>query len=429
MMNEQSIENLWDVLVVGGGPAGMMAAASASRSGARVVLLEKNSRLGKKMSITGGGRCNLTNTADIERFLDRIPENARFLTRALHRFFNKECMDFFRKIGVPIKEEEGGRVFPVSDQAQDVVKALEGFLLQSGVTILFRKSVVRLLHRDGQCEGVITQDGHPYYSKTVIVAAGGASHPGTGSSGDGFMLAREARHTVIPPLPGLAPICFSDPSAGVHLQGLTIQNAHLVLVDGEGKKKAGVQGDVLFTHFGLSGPAALQLSREVSVLNAAGVRSLRLLLDTVPQQGEEALLERLIVMAKEQPKKTVLGIVKQLVPERLASVVLDQIQAEHRQKAAETAKETWRRITVNLKKMPLEVSGVRPLREAMITVGGVSTREINPSTMASRLLEGLYFAGEVLDVDAATGGYNMQIAFSTGWLAGQSAANNAGFPE
>lgn len=414
-----------DVLVVGGGPAGMLAAAAARLAGAGVALLEKNGRLGRKMSITGGGRCNLTNTASLEDFVKNVPANGRFVISALSRFSCSDCIDFFNGLGVPTREEENGRVFPAGGQAGDVVAALERRLLALGVNIFYRVRVAELIITNGRCRGVMAEGGRVFPGKTVVVATGGASYPKTGSSGDGYLLARQAGHTVAPPLPGLVQLCFADPETGYQLQGLSIKDAAIVLIGAGGTKIAAERGDVIFTHFGLSGPAALRLGRSVSGLAAAGASGMQLLLDILPDAGGEELTGRLLSMAAEQPRKSVLNILKQLIPDRLAGLAAGMLGPDGRKKAGQAGKDAWRGAARLLKGLPFTLSGTRPLEEAMVTVGGVNVGEINPRTMASRLARGLYFAGEVMDVDAYTGGFNMQIAFSTGWLAGLSAAEEA----
>lgn len=412
----------WDVLVVGGGPAGMLAAVAAGRCGARTALLEKNSRLGRKLAITGGGRCNLTNSAPGEEFIKNIPGNGKLLFSALSRFSSRDCRAFFSRLGVETVEEDQGRVFPREGRADVVVEALERHLEALGVSIFYSLKVEELLLEGGRCLGVVTARGRVFQAKTVVVAAGGASYPATGSSGDGYPLAARAGHTVKPPLPGLVPLRFADSRIGRDLQGLSLQEAVLTLTGAGGKKQAVERGEVIFTHFGLSGPAALKISRYVSLLSASGEGGLRLLVDTLPDSGEDDLAARLLAAASDQPRKTVVNLVRQIVPERLAQVVAGMIPEDAVKKSAGAGRETWRQVSRLIKGLALELAGTRPLAEAMVTVGGVSTGEVDPRTMSSRLVGGLYFAGEVLDIDAYTGGFNIQAAFSSGWLAGASAA-------
>lgn len=414
-----------DVLVVGGGPAGMLAAAAARLTGAGVALLEKNGRLGRKMSITGGGRCNLTNTASLEDFMKNVPANGKFVISALSRFSGSDCIKLFNGLGVPTRVEEYGRVFPAGGQAVDVVTALERHLLKLGVMIFYLVRVEELLITGGRCSGVSAAGGRIFSGKTVVVATGGASYPKTGSTGDGYSLARQAGHTITPLLPGLVPLRFAGRQAGEQLQGLSVKNAVVTLADAGGKKYMSHRGDVIFTHFGLSGPAALRLSRAVSGLAAASAGTLQLLLDVMPDISEEELTERFLSMAADQPRKSVLNILKQVFPERLANLVVGTLDSDGGKKSGQAGREVWRKAARLIKHLSFPLAGARPLEEAMVTVGGVSVREIDPRTMASRLVKGLYFAGEIMDVDAYTGGFNMQIAFSTGWLAGLSAAEEA----
>lgn len=399
----------------------MMAAASARQAGAGVTLLEKNSRLGVKMGITGGGRCNLTNTAGLHHFIKNVPGNGKFLMSALSRFSSRDCMAFFQRLGMQTVTEEHGRVFPAGGQAKDVADSLERYLLACGVRIVYCVRAVELLTEDGICRGTRTNDGREFYGRSVILATGGASYPRTGSSGDGYLLARRAGHRVSTPLPGLAPLCSPDVKRS-DLQGLSLEDIVITLAAGSGKAVSRVRGDIVFTHFGISGPASLAISREVSLRASVGERALRLILDLFPDEKEDALSERLFSLAGEHPRKSVGGVLKQVLPDRLVSLLTGMTPPDLGRKAAETGKESWRQTARLLKRLPFGISGVKPLTEAMVTVGGVCTGEVDPRTMASRLVKGLYFAGEVIDVDAYTGGFNMQIAFSTGWLAGLSAA-------
>ncbi|MCG9968313.1 NAD(P)/FAD-dependent oxidoreductase [Pelotomaculum terephthalicicum JT] len=418
-----------DVLVIGGGPAGMFAAAAAVMSGAKVTLLEKNDRLGRKMSITGGGRGNLTNTASLHDFINNVPGNGSFLFSALTRFSSADCRKFFKNLGVPTKEEECGRVFPVRERAGEVVDTLAEYLAASGVQVIYQVRAAGLLLANRRCQGIITGGRRVFSGKTVVIATGGASYPQTGSTGDGYLLASQAGHQVAPRHPGLVPLCLAEQHLCRHLQGLSITDASLTLATAAGKTIAAERGDVLFTHFGISGPAALRLSRAVAPKTAAaGAGGLRLLMDVLPDISEENLAASLLSMAAEQPRKAVINIIKQILPGRLAAACAKMLQGSEHQKSGETSKGAWREAARLFKNLPFTVTGTRPLAEAMITIGGVSVREIDPRTMASHLVDGLYFAGEVIDVDAHTGGYNMQVAFSTGWSAGLAAAEEAGFP-
>lgn len=418
---EYMVDNNWDVLVVGGGPAGMMAAIAARRDGAKVAIVEKNKNLGRKMLLTGGGRCNLTNISPTVQFMQSVPGHGKFLFSALSVFSGRRCVDFFNEIGVPTKVEEEGKVFPLSNRAADVVEALRKHLVELGVVILNEIQVSELILENNACIGVKTQNGKAIKSQALVLATGGVSFLSTGSTGDGYRFAARCGHKIIPALPGLVSLCFKDNSNAKNLQGLSLKGAVITLVIGN-KKFDVQQGDVIFTHFGLSGPAALKISRTVSSLISQGASSVQIFVDTMPKYKVEDLLGQMLSLSRQNPKKSVLTILKLLVPYRLACLVLEILDLDNQKKAGETGKDTWGKVSVLLKKLPFILSGTRPLKEAMVSVGGVCIREVAPKSMASHLVSGLYFAGELLDVDAYTGGYNMQIAFSTGWLAGMSAA-------
>lgn len=402
----------------------MLAALAAAGTGAVVVLLEKNRRLGCKMSITGGGRCNLTNTAPVREFVGNTPGGGKFLMGALSRFSGGALMDYLGDLGVETKVEEQGRVFPASDRAVEVIEALERQLRRERVKIKYEVKAESLLVEGGRCLGVSAGGGSEFLSRTVVIATGGASHPRTGSTGDGYRLAAGAGHTVISPGPGLVPLRLAG-EAHRKLQGLTVHDALLKLTDSMGKKISAVRGDFIFTHFGVSGPATLAISREVSVHRRLGHDEVFLVVDFMPDVKEADLAGRLWSLTLEQSRKSGRSLVRQLLPERLADVLADLAGLDANKKSAETGKQAWRKIACLIKGWHLLITGTRSLEEAMITVGGVSTGEVDPRTMASRLVEGLFFCGEVIDVDAYTGGFNMQIAFSTGRLAGLAAAEKA----
>lgn len=421
-----------DVLVVGGGAAGMFAAAAAATAGAQVTLLEKNDRLGRKMSITGGGRGNLTNSAPLHDFIKSVPGNGSFLFSSLSSFSSIDCREFFKDLGIPTKEEENGRVFPAHAQASQVVDTLTQYLATKGVRIIYLAQATGLLLANRRCQGVIlcrqasgqAKEQQVFPAQTVIIATGGASYPHTGSTGDGYRLAELAGHQVTPQHAGLAPLCLAEQHLCKQMQGISLANILLTLISTTGQKTGVAQGEAIFTHFGLSGPAALRLSRAVSSPAAScGACRQRLFLDLFPEISEEELTGQMLAKASAQPQKAAGQLIKQLLPaSRLAAVCVQLPQFNLNQKAGETGKEAWHTLARHMKSLPFSVTGTKPLSEAMITVGGVSVKEIDPRTMASRLVEGLYFAGEVLDVDAYTGGFNLQIAFSTGWAAGLAAA-------
>ena len=411
------------VLIIGGGPAGMFAAAAAVATGAKVTLLEKSSRLGKKMILTGGGRGNLTNTATLHDFINNIPGNGKFLFSALNNFSGNDCREFFQSIGIPTKVEDEGRVFPVFDDAGRVVHILENYLKTNHVTVINSAKVTGLIIKDHTCIGVQDDRGRAYPGEAIIVATGGASYPHTGSTGDGYTLAEQAGHRITPLYPSLVSLYLAEKELCRQLQGLSLKGVRLSLATEHESKPATESGEIIFTHFGLSGPAALRLSRVAARwLSSGQCADLCLTLDLLPQYNQEELTDLMLSMSSRQPQKTPLNIVKQLLPNRLADVCVNEQQTSMGQKSGATGKKVWRVLAGRIKNLPFTVTGTKPLAEAMITAGGVSLEHIDPRTMASRLINGLYFAGEVMDLDAYTGGFNLQIAFSTGWVAGKSAA-------
>ena len=401
----------------------MFAAAAAASAGVKVALLEKNARLGCKMRLTGGGRGNLTNAAPLSDFIDNTPGNGKFLYGALSRFSGADCRRFLREIGVPTKEEDKGRVFPVAEDAGFVVRALEEYLIASGVQIIFSARATGLLIEDNVCLGVTTEPGGDIKGKAVVVATGGVSYPHTGSTGDGYRLARQAGHRITPLSPSLIPLLLTEQEFCRQLQGLSLERVRLTLKAGSGVKPATASGEIVFTHFGLSGPAALQLSRTVGKLFASGQKEgLSLILDLFPDKAEEELASLLMSLASAQPQKSPINAVKKLLPNRLAELICKETRLDQGQKSGETGKKAWRALARRCKDVRLTASGVRPMAEAMVTAGGISLEQVEPGSMASRLVSGLYFAGETLDLDAYSGGFNLQTAFSTGWVAGQAAS-------
>ena len=415
------------VIVIGGGAAGLMAAGQAAEQGAETLLLEKMYRPGRKLRITGKGRCNLTNVAPVSRFILHFGPNGRFLRQAFSRFFSSELVTFLDKLGIRTVTERGGRVFPVSDQAKDIVDALSAWARKSGVTLRARSSVEGLLVEGKSVNGVRIGKGSTdqstaervFRADAVIVATGGASYPITGSTGDGYRLAKSAGHTVVPIRPALVPLETAGETAP-RLQGLSLRNVNIqVLIDG--KKRAEAFGEMLFTHFGLSGPIILSSSR--LVVDALRLHQRVILsIDLKPALDQRKLNERLLRDLEAHGKQKFRTLLKELLPAKLIPVCIDLTGIPPDKVGHQITAEERKCLRLWLKDFRLEVTGYRPFNDAIITAGGVDTKEVDPRTMASRLVEGLYFAGEVLDVDADTGGYNLQAAFSTGWLAGRSAA-------
>jgi predicted Rossmann fold flavoprotein len=408
----------YDVVVIGAGASGMMAAGEAAQLGAKTLLLEKMERPGRKLFISGKGRCNLTNTAPIREFIEHFGKNGRFLRQAFHRYFAQDLIDFFKQQGVPTITERGGRVFPASESAQDVIDALEKGARRNGVEIRLNSPVNGLLIDGDQIVGVKTSP-KPIPAKTVVLATGGASYPGTGSTGDGYQFARETGHTIVPVRPALVPLTTAG-NAAQKCQGLSLRNVN-VTVWQNGKKSDQAFGEMLFTHFGVSGPVILTLSGKI-VDALREKKKVEVSIDLKPALDLEKLDNRLRRDLDANGKKQFQTVLKGLLPQKLIPVCLEQTGISAQKECHQITAKERTRLRNWLKDFRFLITGHRSFRQAIITAGGVDTREVDPRTMASRKVEGLYFAGEVLDIDADTGGYNLQAAFSTGWLAGRSAA-------
>ena len=406
------------IVVIGGGAAGLMAAITAARQGAQVTLLEPNERLGKKVNITGKGRCNVTNDCDRETLLANIPGNGRFLYSALTRFTPQDTMAFFRELGVPLKVERGNRVFPVSDSAFDITNALERELKRRRV----RWARDRALHIETENGAVTAVQGEKdaYPAQAVILATGGVSYPGTGSTGDGYRMVQELGHTVVPPRGSLVPLVCAG-SDCPDMQGLSLRNVELTVYNGKKKPVFREFGELLFTHFGVSGPLVLSASAHLRRWEG---ETYRLDIDLKPALDEQKLDARLLRDIGENPNRDMSNIVAGLVPHSMIPVLLRRAGLSGNEKANSLTKEQRRGLVQALKHFALDVTGTRPVSEAIVTAGGVKVGEVAPNTMASKRVDGLYFAGEVLDVDAYTGGFNLQIAWATGYLAGLSAAES-----
>ncbi len=416
------------VIVIGGGAAGLMAAGQAAELGAETLLLEKMKRPGRKLRITGKGRCNLTNLTPLPEFMAHFGPNGRFLRQAFSRFFTSETVAFFEGLGIQTVTERGGRVFPCnnqgSNQAQDVVDRLVQWADGQGVTVRTESPVGQLLVEEGRVAGVkVAPSGPLYRADAVILAAGGASYPGTGSTGDGYRLAAALGHTIVPIRPALVPLETAGDIAP-RLQGLSLRNVS-VRMWADGKKQAEAFGEMLFTHFGLSGPIILSLSRQVVDALRQG-QKVTLAIDLKPALDEHKLDARLLRDLDEHGKQQYQTLLKELLPRKLIPVCVELTGIPAERVGHQITAEERKRLRAWLKDFRLEVTGYRPFTEAIITAGGVDIREFDGRTMASRLVDGLYFAGEVLDLDADTGGYNLQAAFSTGWVAGRSAAQAGG---
>lgn len=407
-----------DVLVIGGGAAGMMAAGTAAQNGCSVCLVEKNSRLGRKIRITGKGRCNLTNDCDVQTMIASVPNNGRFLYSAVTQFSPHDTMRFFESFGLLLKVERGNRVFPQSDHAQDVVDALSGFLERTGVQTITGE-VKSLLLQAGSVHGVKLHDGTVLEAKTVIVCCGGESYPGTGSTGDGYRLARQAGHMVTPLRPSLVPLVAAGEDCA-EMMGLALKNVSLSVQDCVKKKQIYEDfGEMLFTHFGLSGPIVLSASAHMRDMSPGRYRVSVDLKPALSPEQLDARIQRDFELNHNRDFANSLGA---LLPRKLIPVAVRRSGISAEMKCNQITREMRRSFAELLKNFCFTVTDFRPIAEAIVTSGGVKVSEINPKTMESKLIGGLYFAGEVIDVDAYTGGFNLQIAFSTGRLAGISAA-------
>ena len=404
------------IVVIGGGAAGMMAALSAAEQGAQVTLLEPNERLGKKLNITGKGRCNVTNNTDIEGLLANIPRNGKFLYSAFNRFNSAGAMAFFEKLGVPLKTERGNRVFPVSDSAFDISAALERRLKALKVQVL-RDRASALKIEDGAVCGVVGERGR-YSAEAVVLATGGVSYPATGSTGDGYRMAAALGHEIVPPCGSLVPLVSGD-DACRRMQGLALKNVELTALNGKNKVQFRDFGELLFTHFGVSGPLVLSASAHLRHWDR---EQYRLSIDLKPALDREKLEARILRDLGENPNRDFEKILAGLVPHSMVPVILERLEIPAGLKANSVTKAQRRALEELLKGFTVSVTGPRPVAEAIVTSGGVKVNQVQPSTMESKLTPGLYFAGEILDVDAYTGGFNLQIAWSTGHLAGTSAA-------
>lgn len=405
------------IIVVGGGASGMMAAGRAGELGAPVLLLEKTPKLGNKLRITGKGRCNLTNVAQWEDFIAHFGANGRFLYGAFSRFFVDDLRAFFADRGVPTVVERGGRVFPAANDADQVADALVGYLRQGNVALRRRTPVSALVVEEGRVVGVESQ-GRMFRGRAVIVATGGASYPGTGSSGDGYALLAAVGHTIVPPHPALVPLEVAEPFV-CSLQGLSLRNVRATLLV-DGRPQRSEFGEMLFTRTGLSGPIILTMSKQAG--EAVGRGRVEVSIDLKPALADDELDARLRRDLDEYGRRSFQRILQGLLPRLLIPVFIELTGIPAEKRGHQITAAERRRLFDLLRDLRFTITGTRPLGEAIVTAGGVRVDELDPRTMASRLVSGLYCCGEVIDVDADTGGYNLQAAFSTGYLAGQSAA-------
>lgn len=406
------------VAIIGAGAAGLLAGIAAAQLDAEVTIYEKMRQPGKKMLITGKGRCNITNACDIPEFIKNLPGNGRFLNSALHRFTNDDIVFLLESNGLPTKVERGGRVFPVSDKAKDVVDTLVKIFTASGGRLLTDTKVIDIVLKNGVAQGVRTVSG-VYAADSVILAAGGSSYPGTGSDGGGAKLAAKTGHTIVPLKPSLVPLESDYPYVD-DLQGLSLRNVQATLL-ADGKKIGSEFGEMLFTHFGVSGPIILSLSNLAAGALAEG-KEVDLAIDLKPALSEEKLDARIQRDFTEYSRKQLVNGLKDLLPQRLIPVVCDMAYLDEDKFVNQISREERQRLLQTLKHFVVPITSTRPLAEAIVTAGGVNVKEIDPKTMASKRIKGLYFAGEVMDVDGYTGGFNLQAAFSSGYAAGAAAA-------
>ena len=403
--------------VVGGGAAGMMAAIAAAEEGAETFIFERNPYLGKKLGITGKGRCNLTNACTIQDFIKNVPGNGSFLYSALHQLNMDDTMEFFSKLGVELKIERGRRVFPVADDAYVVVNALKRRLRELGVKVNYNSRVSELLAAEGQIQGLLV-DREPFYCDAVVLATGGKSYPATGSTGDGYTLASALGHTIVMPRPSLVPLETKE-EWPAKLSGLALKNVEIIAkADDRVIDKA--FGEMLFTHFGVSGPIILSLSH--AVIQVLGQAEVRLYINLKPALSPEQLEQRIQRDFLKFTRKHFRNALSELLPASLIPVMIELCGIAGDKPVNQITREERGRLRELLCSLPLTVKCTRGLEEAIVTAGGVNTKEIDPKTMVSKLVNGLYFAGEIMDVDGLTGGYNLQIAWSSGYVAGKSAA-------
>lgn len=421
----------YDVIVIGGGPSGIFAAISAKRTGAKVVLIEKNDKLGKKMLISGGGRCNLSNNGPIDFLIKNTPGNGKFLYSAFHQFSNNDLIQFFEKdLGIQTKVEDNGRVFPKSDRSKTLIEALTKHIVEQGIDILYHTSVEEIVTKEDRVTGVKIREKdqiqiNEVEGNVVVLATGGISFPKTGSTGDGYKFAKGLGHTVKDLFPTSVPILSNDKIIrNKLLQGISLRNIKISLIDQNGKLVKAEKGDLLFTHFGISGPAALRLSRDVALREKNKDNyNLKVEIDIIPENKETEILENIERMIEDNPQKTVFNGLKGLLPDKLLHVVLSNLDNVETKKMVELGKKRLNKLVHHIKHFSLTISGTRSIQEAFVTGGGISIREIDPKTLSSKKWKGLYIVGELLDIDAFTGGFNMQAAFSMGYVAGQAAGN------
>ena len=414
-----------NVLIIGGGPAGMLAGIKAAEEGNKVYIYEKNNMLGKKLLITGKGRCNITSGLEISEFINNIPGNGRFLYSAFENFNNNDIIKLLREEGLDIKEERGNRIFPVTDNARDVLDALLNRIKKLKINIKLNCNVNKIIVQEGMAVGVEYNDKEELFADKIILATGGLSYPNTGSTGDGYEMAKELGHSIKNIKPSLVPFETYQKNECKRMQGLSLRNIEIKVKDIERNKIIYEDfGEMLFTHFGVSGPVIISSSahlvRYKNIEELFKKRKIRLTIDLKPALTREKLDERILRDFEELKNKQFKNCLDKLLPQKLIPVMIERLKINPEKQVNEITKEERTRMVEMLKNFELEISKFRPIDEAIITAGGVSIKEINPKTMESKLIPNLYFAGEIIDVDAYTGGFNLQIAYSTGYTAGSN---------
>lgn len=401
----------FDVIIIGGGASGSIAGITSARLGKKVVIIEKNGFIGKKINITGKGRCNVTNNCTTDDLIKNIPRNPKFLYSAFSMFSPQDTIDFFEQLGVPLKTERGNRVFPISDKAMDISKALEKELKRLKVKII-EENVSELIIEENICKGVKT-DKNTYLGDSVLIATGGKSYTSTGSTGDGYKFAQSVGHTIVKLVPSLVPMIAEEKYCS-NMMGLSLKNVKVSLMDND-KCIYSELGEMLFTHFGVSGPLILSASSHISKMQQ---KRYKILIDLKPALSNEVLDKRIQRDFSENINKTFINSLNKLLPNKIIPVIAKLSKIPFDIKVNQITKEQRLNLIQIIKNFPITIRDFRPLNEAIITSGGVCVKEINPKTMQSKLIQGLYFSGEVIDVDAYTGGFNLQIAWSTGYVAG-----------
>lgn len=414
----------FDVIVIGGGPSGLMASIAAGEKGAKVLLIDKGDKLGRKLAISGGGRCNVTNRLPVDEIIKHIPGNGKFLYSAFSIFSNEDIIAFFEKLGIALKEEDHGRMFPASNKAQSVVDALLQKLEVLKVRIFKNTAVKDVIYENGQAAGVLLRDGQEIIAKSVVIAVGGKSVPHTGSTGDGYSWAEKAGHTVTELFPTEVPVTSSEAFIQKKtLQGLSLRDIDLSVLNSKGKPIISHRMDMIFTHFGVSGPAVLRCSQfVVKAMKKWNLKEVTMSLDVLPDKKEEVLFQEISKLVKMEPKKSIKNTLKGLVPERYLLFLLENNDIDPTAPCGTISHEKIRSFAKSCKQFTFQVNGTLPLEKAFVTGGGISVKEIEPQTMGSKRMNGLYFCGEILDIHGYTGGYNITSALVTGRLAGTNAA-------